>query len=444
MYKKLSLLLLLGLLLISQLSAQEKPREFSPYSRFGIGDLSDPQFSTISQLGGIAAGFSDRNILNAGNPASLGALRNAAFEGGVSVKFTKLSDNTASKKFFGGGLDYLALGLPLFNSINEALDRKQRHLHIGTLFYLKPYSQVGYDVLQLDSLDGTGNYQRRYTGSGGSYEFKWANGLEYKNFSVGVGIGYIFGKMAYKRELDLLSLSLPYNTIFLNEISMKGFRWNLGTQYKINLKKLAEGEIESSKYLTFGVYGQGAQSFNTLTDQTYRRQLLTSATTGISDTVKYTRGLEGTGKLPGEIHAGFYYNDKYRLQFGGQISLISWSAYQNSAKPEILKDVHQVSLGFAYCPNIEAFDNLLKRISYRVGLKFGNDPRSYDGTQVKSYSINVGMGIPFIFQRNVSFANLGFEIGNTGITNKLNASYFAIKMGFTLNDDQWFLKRKYN
>jgi hypothetical protein len=444
MHKNYSLLLILCLSLVSQVHAQEKPRDFNPYSRFGIGDLSDPHFATVSQMGGIGAGFTDRNILNSANPASLGALRNAAFEGGVSLKSTSLTESSLHKTFFGGGLDYLALGLPLFNSINEALDRKERDLHIGTMFYLKPYSQVGYDIAQIDSLEGTGRFQSHYTGSGGTYEFKWATGLEYKNLSFGGSLGYVFGKLSYKRELDLLSVSLPYNSIALTQTSMKGFRWSLGAQYKINLRKLKEGEIESSKYLSLGIYGQSTQSFTTTTDQLYRRELLTSSTTGISDTVKMVSGVSGTGKLPGEIHFGFFYNDKYHLQFGGQVSLVSWSAYQNSIKPDILKDAQQVAFGISYCPDIESIDNFFKRISYRLGVRFGTDPRSFDGAQVKNYNVSFGVGVPFIFNRKVSFSNLGVEFGNIGIQNKLNAHYFGVRMGFTLNDDEWFLKRKYN
>ena len=43
-------------------------------------------------------------------------------------------------------------------------------LHIGTMFALKPYSQVGYDIEQLDSIEGTGKYIRKYSGNGGTYE----------------------------------------------------------------------------------------------------------------------------------------------------------------------------------------------------------------------------------------------------------------------------------
>ncbi|MDZ4708016.1 MAG: hypothetical protein SH818_06395 [Saprospiraceae bacterium] len=427
-----------------QLVAQEKPREYSPYSRLGIGDLTDPNFSALSQLGGIAAGFNDKNILNFSNPAALGSLRNTAFEAGVSAKFTNLKNNDLSKSFFGGGLDYLALGVPVYNPINEALDRIDRKFHWGMLFALKPYSHVGYDIAQIDSISGTGRYKRSYTGSGGTYEFKWSNGIEYRKFSAGLSLGYLFGKMSYRRDLDLLSVVLPYSTIFLDEISMNGFKWNLGIQYKINLSKLKEGELESDKTLSIGLYGQSSQSFSTLSDHVYRRQLIVSAQVGVIDTVRNEINLEGSGTLPGELHLGFYYNQRYKFQFGGQLSLVSWSNYKNTAKPEILKNSSNLSLGLAYCPDIESLNNLLKRTTYRLGVKIGNDPRSFNDTQLKNFAVTFGLGVPFVFQRKVSFANLGIEMGSLGIQDKLKSNYVQLKLGFTLNDDEWFLKRKYN
>lgn len=445
MYRILSLVgFLFWLTCDYQLVAQEKPREFSPYSRLGIGDLADPHFSALSQMAGIAAGFNDKNILNFSNPASLGSLRNTAFEAGVSAKFTTLVNADLRKSYFGGGLDYLALGLPVFNPINEALDRLDRKFHWGMLFALKPYSHVGYDIAQIDSIPGTGLYERSYTGSGGSYEFKWSNGIEYRKFSAGISLGVLFGKMSYRRDLDLLSVSLPYSTIFLDEISMNGFKWNAGAQYKFNLSKLKEGEIEPEKTLTVGIYGQSNQSFSTLSDHVYRRQLILSAQVGVIDTVRNEIDISGKGTLPGEFHLGFYYNQKYKLQFGGQLSLVSWSNYKNTAKPEVLTNSTNVSFGFAYCPDIEALNNLFKKTTYRLGVKFGNDPRSFNNEQLKNFSASFGVGIPFVFQRKVSFANLAVEAGSLGIKDKLKTNYVQIKLGFTLNDDEWFLKRKYN
>lgn len=436
-------------LIISVAQAQEKPREFSPYSRFGIGDLADPNLSSVSQLGGAGAAFCDRNLLNAANPASLGFLKNTAFEGGVSIKNTGLKESGQSKSFFGGGLDYLALGLPLQNQINDVLERVNRKWHVGTMIVLKPYSFVGYSVAQRGNASDIGNYQINYTGNGGTYAFKWNTAVAYQNLSVGVGLQYLFGKMSYQRVSSLVDSAyslrpITYSSIFADDISMHGFNWNFGIQYKINLKKPEEGENESSKFLTLGVYGNGNHDFTTTANQLYRRILTNSGTSAAADTVKNLSGVDGIGTLPKEIHFGVYYNDKYKFQVGAQYSMVGWSNYKNAAKPETLKNASEFALGVGYCPNIESFDNFFERVTYRLGFRTGTDPRSFNDQQLKFYAFNVGASLPFIFQRKVSFINLGLEFGKMGISSGLDTHYTQVKLGFTLNDDDWFLRKKYD
>ena len=443
MHKFLLVFLGLNLILSYSIFAQEKPREFSPYSRFGLGDLSDPNFNVLSQFGGAAAGYTDRNLLNPVNPASLGALKNTAFEVGVSTKFTRLLNRDAKSRFFGGGLDYIGIGLPLYNAINEVLERKDRKLHIGTMFALKPYSQVGYDIEQLDSIEGTGKYIRKYSGNGGTYEFKWSTGFEYRSLSAGLGFSYLFGKMSYNRAVNLIDVPLPYNTVFQNDISLNSVRWNYGLQYKINLKKFVDEQTESSNYLSIGINGIPSQRFNTFSDELYKRELV-NGNTGVTDTVRNSTGITGSGQLPGEISIGAYYNANYKFQASVQYSLVHWEDYANTAKPEVLKNTANFSFGLAYTPNIQSFDNLLDRVTYRFGLKLGNDPRFVGNEQLKNLTVTFGGSVPFVFQRKVSFVNFAVEMGNVGIAEKLRSKFVQLKLGFTLNDDEWFLKRKYN
>lgn len=35
-------------------------------------------------------------------------------------------------------------------------------------------------------------------------------------------------------------------------------------------------------------------------------------------------------------------------------------------------------------------------------------------------------------------------MGNIGLKDNLKSKYVQLKLGFTLNDDEWFLKSKYN
>ena len=55
------------------------------------------------------------------------------------------------------------------------------------------------------------------------------------------------------------------------------------------------------------------------------------------------------------------------------------------------------------------------------------------------------MGLPITLPRQqVSFVNLGFEFGQNGGNTTLTETYGRVTLGFTLNDNSWFYKRKFN
>ena len=61
------------------------------------------------------------------------------------------------------------------------------------------------------------------------------------------------------------------------------------------------------------------------------------------------------------------------------------------------------------------------------------------------YGVTFGMGMPIILPRQgKSFINLGFEVGKQGFADSLEETFFKFNLGFTLNDDTWFFKRKFN
>ena len=40
--------------------------------------------------------------------------------------------------------------------------------------------------------------------------------------------------------------------------------------------------------------------------------------------------------------------------------------------------------------------------------------------------------------------NLSFELGQMGVADVLQERYVKLTVGFTLNDNSWFFKRKFN
>ena len=94
---------------------------------------------------------------------------------------------------------------------------------------------------------------------------------------------------------------------------------------------------------------------------------------------------------------------------------------------------------------MQSFSNYFKRVYYRYGLYYGTDPRDAgQEDQISNYGVTVGMGMPFIYQRKISHANLGLEFGSRGKGTPIEETFAKINFSFTFNDDEWFIKRKYD
>jgi hypothetical protein len=107
-----------------------------------------------------------------------------------------------------------------------------------------------------------------------------------------------------------------------------------------------------------------------------------------------------------------------------------------------------LSLGGYFRPDYKSYDNFFDRVFYRYGFYYENDPRiisdSEGNNQINAYGVTVGMGMPFVFQRKISHVNLGANFGVRGSGTPISEKFVKISMGVTFNDDEWFLKKKYN
>lgn len=444
--------LLLGLsVMATAQNATISPKRNAPYSRFGLGDPIDQYYAAQSAMGGLTATYFNHSRANLVNPASLGWMRFTAFEVGLNLKRTNLQDNSseASETFWSGNLQNLTLSFPLRNSINQVVDRRRARFNWGMSFALVPFTEVGYNLeletrLQNGDSQETEGYLNSLKGSGGTYRLMWGNGFRYEDLSVGFTIGYLFGEIINSRRIapDTLGASNAYSAEFLDEISVNGLTWSAGAQYRLPLEKDPRtGEVK--KGIVFGAYGNSATSFDTKTDQFYHRDNFVLSRR--LDTLVFAENTEGAGRLPAEVGLGVQYYENNRLRLGVDARFTNWSSYENSAKPESLQNSLRVSLGGEYIPDIESFNSFFQKVRYRAGLFYGTDPRTVNGQQIEEYGLTLGIGLPLIRPRQqTSYIDLSLEAGQFGLSEALRETYFQMTIGFTLNDNTWFFKRKFN
>ncbi len=436
-------------LFVSVLSIAQ-PKTNSPYSRLGLGDLLDQNFASLNGMGNLSATMQDPYHINLLNPASLSSLRATAFEFGVRAKYASLKTNSSELGVWTGSLAYISLGFPVTNPISEVLSRRESSVDWGMNFALVPYSLVGYNVETTEMREDIGLITSNFEGSGGTYKFMWGNGLKIKNLSFGANLGYLFGKQSRDQEVAFDSLVASYTDIFHDDLSVNGFVWNAGIQYDIPLKSINEKDAKQNKVdknkvdkIVIGVYGNSDMNVKSKRSQLYQRY---NKFYNNFDSIRNVPVTVLSAKLPAELSGGIMYQKTNKLKLGVNYSQSLWSNYENEANPDDLKNAYEISFGGELIPEYNSYNRYLKKVRYRFGAFYSSDPRSDEfNKQLTSYGITLGLGLPIILPRGgVSFVDIAFEAGKFGSDQALKETYINMTIGFTLNDDKWFFKRKFN
>lgn len=433
--------------LIAQNAIESNVTDNSPYSRLGLGDLVNQNFAAANGMGNLAATLHDPLHLNIINPASYASLQATAFEVGFYGERANLKNGEQTTNFWNGNLNYLAVGFPIKNPINKVLDKDKSPWGWGMNISLTPYSRVGYDIeteVTVDTIE-TSSFFR---GTGGTYKILWGNGVRYKNLSVGVNAGFIFGKISNER---VVLLNNADNHFFYNnledEFSVNGFVWNAGLQYDIVFKKddKVTSNLFSGKRLIIGAYGNSTIGMETNSSQLYTRIPIPASFNVRADTISANSGVIQEGQLPAEFGFGVMYENTNKFRVGANMHYGLWSGYENAVQSEVLQDNYEFSVGAEITPDILSYNNYWAKVRYRFGAFYGNDPRTFNDEQLQRYGITLGFGLPIILPRQqTSFVNLAIEAGRFGVSDALHENYIRMTLGFTLNDNTWFFKRKFN
>ena len=420
----------------------------SPYSRYGLGDWKDQNFVSSRLMGGLGSSFIDSYHANFVNPASLAFLNATSYEVGLGLKRSTITDGNQSSAQWGGNLDYLSLAFPTRNPINEAFEGTKPYKLAGG-FNLYRYSTVGYNISSKEFLDDFGVIERNYRGVGGTYRFQLAVAARYKDFSIGVNAGYHFGNIRFDRNIFFQDLQLPFNNNFSDEVSVSSLFMNTGIIYStiVNRSKITQDNKTTPHRLTIGARIAPQYSLGTLANQSgLAVQSITQNRINV-DTLYNRRDLEGTAIIPFEIGFGANYAIGEKWLLGFDWSSSQWSRYKNDATGELentFSNSSNMSFGGYYRPNFRSLDNYWQRIYYRYGVYYQKDPRVVFGNQIEEIGFTLGLGMPFVVQRKISHANIGVNLGLKGRNTIIEERYVKINFAFTFNDEEWFIKRKYN
>ncbi|MCK9205320.1 MAG: hypothetical protein M0P58_12935 [Bacteroidales bacterium] len=413
------------LLLFCTLTLFSQIRIASPYSRFGIGDISDNNNAWNMSLGQTGFGFRSPYHINYLNPASYTAFDSLSFvfEGGFNSEFVTLTSDFQKVNRNYASLGYLLFGMPVTKWWKTSLG-------------LVPYSDVGYNVVNYEEYPLSGTVIRNYSGSGGINRFFWGNGFQLtKNFSIGFNASYLFGSMV--REAMVLFPDSAYAMNFKVDyyITMNDLYFNGGIQYR--------GKINKDLFLNIGGVFAPAMKMSAKTD-IFAETFLVSSSSGEvpKDTLVMEEGVKGKIVIPLMVGGGFSFEKPDKWMVGLDYRWQNWEKFLAFDLSDSLVNSWQITAGGEIIPKIDNYNNYLARVRYRLGFSYSKTYLQLRGTNLSEYAVSVGLGLPL---RGVkTMLNVGFQFGSRGtIQNGLiRESYFKFVLGFTIYE-RWFVKRKY-
>jgi len=448
----LTLVMLLMLCLGSQTifgqslsSDNNTPKRNSPYSRLALGDPAIQNYVPSIGMGGLGAAFTDPYHVNLVNPASIGFLKATSFEVGAFARRANLKADNLDIETNAGNFSYMSIGFPMKNPVNIELDKRPPLVDWRMNFALTPYSDVGYNIESRTATEGQDSLLTSFTGKGGTYKVGWTNTVEYKNLAVGLDIGYFFGNIINERSAFFENLDNAYITNLVDEKSLSGFIWKLGAIYKY---KFGMVDDNATKVFTIGAYGSNNSDINTTSREFYRRLSSTFSPLDPNslDTIRNTRNVAGSINLPGEIGVGIMYEKVNKFRVGFDYSASQWSKYRENGESENLMDTYRIGAGGEFIPNHDSYNKFWARVRYRAGFHYRTDARVDEfNEQLTETGVTFGMTLPVILPRGQkSWFNFAITGGKFGTDGSLSETFIRANIGFTLNDNLWFYKRKFN
>ena len=408
---------------------------FSPYTMYGLGDLSVGGNVSSRLMGGAGVAVRQGDKFNYLNPASMSAIpqKSAIFNFAGEGINTYLSSKQSSTSYNSFNLHDVGLAIPLYKGIGLGVS-------------LTPYSSVGYSTAVVDNtpsvVENIGRAVYTYSGQGGVSQLTAHFGvLVVRGLSLGVAGHYNFGVLDRKFDTEIYSLLNTTNFRSISSAShltVSQFSATFGAQY--NLRVGAEAAL---------VFGATYAPRISATAERTALSYSYNSTDYLTDTIMTVRDKVGL-TTPEKFAVGVYYVNRYvgvALDYSRQ----DWSGAFDMPSDEnmSLGVKNDVRFGVHYTPDRYSIRSALSRWTYKVGFRYSNPYLRRYGSVTDEYAASVGVDIPMKV-RSYSTVAVGLEYGyraprSPDVPGRVVEQSLRVFVGFSLfGDDMWFQKRKFN
>jgi hypothetical protein len=399
----------------------------TPFSYRGIGDLFGNALAHNQGMAGVGVSNPQYFYLNNQNPALLIYNRFTVFEGGFIGQYNTIKGNGPSEKSGDGNLNYLMMGFPV------------KMGKWSTSFGLAPFSGVNYRTNYTDAIEGSTNTVNvEETGTGGVNQVFWANGVALsKTLSVGLRATYLFSSIVneYSNALTTDSSPIVYLPSIYERTYIKDFNFSMGVSY--------HKDSLFNKNYRFNV--GAVYTFKSKLNTEYFTRIERRNNSGnVIDSTTLINNVPGTITLPQSFTIGVSFGRAEKWMIGADYSYLKNSLFRDYfGNSQNGTDSWRMAIGGEITPDPMALSGYLKRMTYRTGVSLEQYPYLINGKPVNDFGINFGFTMPV---NRISSLDFAFKVGKRGTVqdHTIEENYFKVYFGVTINDQFWFIKRRFD
>jgi hypothetical protein len=437
MIRKIEKILILSVFLIIGVSMHAQDGTYgaySPYSIYGIGDISKEGTAFNKSMGGVGLATRNRRFINYLNPAAVTARDTLSFMADFGME-------QSNKVYRQGDLRSAHNTFNIYNFVMSFPIYRSSAFMVG----ITPFSDIGYDFYSYetdpDIIGQTGNISYDSYGTGSVYQlFAGAGVTFWKRLSIGAEAIYYFGNLDKVTQMNYSSSS--YRSLNSgSDLMVRGTTGKFGLQYEQKLGGDVSMTIGATYRLSTSMKGN---SLN------YRY----ATQDGILDTLKHNESdLRKAGlRIADELGVGISVK-------GGE----KWSAEINYLRSDWRKSGFDSADGFSVVSDTEAFTSTVsqsfragfeivpnrndiryyfRKCAYRAGVYYDQSYYKLNGNNVNSMGLTLGVTLPVF--RLYNGLTLGVDLGQRASTrnNMIRERYATFMIGFNIHDI-WFQKVQY-
>lgn len=407
---------------------------YSPYSIYGIGDISKEGTAFNKSMGGVGVATRNRRFINYLNPAAVTARDSLSF----MADFGLSQSNNVYKQ---GDLRSAHNTFNIYNFVMSFPIYRSSAFMVG----ITPFSDTGYDFSSIETdpniIGQTGNISYDSYGTGSVYKvFAGAGVTLWKRLSLGAEAIYYFGNLDKVTNMDYSNSS--YRSVNSgSDLMIRGTTGKFGLQYEQKLGGDVSMIIGATYRLSTSMKGNSI-------NYRYAKQ------DSVTDTLKYQEGdLRKAGlKFADELGVGISVKggEKWTAEFNYFRSDWRNSGFDSNNGFSVKSDNETFTstvsqsfrAGFEIVPNRNDIRYYLRKCAYRAGVYYDQSYYKLNGNNVNSMGITLGVTLPVF--RLYNGLTLGVDLGQRASTrnNMIRERYATFMIGFNIHDI-WFQKIQY-